>query len=465
MKVLIYIYLILSYFNGYIKSEVSLPDSNYRPVFVSNCNSKTYFSDSKNLYRLNNRAKWFKIASIRKRSEKIINGLCINDNLYILTNNVVYKVVKGVWEKKLVFKEYEAGSDFTIGTWGDIFVLTTKNIYLLSGNGYKVVKKNHKDIGRRIAVYKDKIIVVGDESVTLYSRGKSKILAKNIGFTDVKFIANLNSFVFLKKGNEISVKQDKALNGVVVTTPKPILIRGFKRKWSVLTESKVIFYKGIEKILSIDGNYSDIFLNDKRIFLIDDSKLFLYDKSINSTDRLKQKRYCSGERLPLLREVISKIDSLKYLPFERSRNWIKSIRKRGWVPKVTVSGSYSYDEGEYTNRSDNVSVSSTYQRVIVGPPEYVNHNDNGNGYDISLSFSWQLDRLVYDDQELSATYRLTDLMHEKQMIIRDIIDTYEEMKINRDSCCAGHLHDCIKFRKRLQWVKYNTGFSKELWGD
>lgn len=92
---------------------------------------------------------------------------------------------------------------------------------------------------------------------------------------------------------------------------------------------------------------------------------------------------------------------------------IERLRRRAWLPTLQVSGTLSGDRGEKRSYDPLYGVSTSEEKIILGPDTVSRDYAKGRDWRVGLSLSWDLERLVYDEHE--TTLRRQNLSELRDM--------------------------------------------------
>jgi hypothetical protein len=113
-------------------------------------------------------------------------------------------------------------------------------------------------------------------------------------------------------------------------------------------------------------------------------------------------------------------------------SWRRRVRKKSWLPKLNVGVTYDRDRDTGFSLDDTLFGSSTNQVIIVAPEISDVSGSDGESIQYDLDLEWNLDRLVYDSDELSVAKQVEDLVELRGDILDQVTKVYYQ-------------------RRRLQW--------------
>ncbi len=436
----------------------NLPDTRYPLRRVEECEQTIYLSSTREIFMLR-KDRWEKIFSSPPYSG-INDMICYDGQLLILTRRKIYTLqglrILGI----AVIPSNENGIGFVPTRRGNLHTLmvaTTSGIYTLSRKliPYKLLpsfKITSASVGMK------RILFSTYNQLWIYSNGNYRL----IGTGNVKamcFCRNRKRFYLIGKNINILLGEDlikpfrgnyrnlKCSKGDIVTITD-----------TAVKKNNRIIYETDSDNRIIDAIYSGerwVILTEKNLVVWrESSPSSVYEYGSTSTSECL--------RLPPLAYILKRAEPLRRIDSLLHRDWLENSRKRALIPRITISGNIDLDRGGYRVESDNISVSSYNQIVIIGPPSTTLHTDRQDSYSVSLSLTWDPERILFDPDELSIAYRITDLLSEKDNVINQIIERYRRTREALDECCTKNDQQaCRLVRDNLTYFKFITGVSRE----
>jgi hypothetical protein len=135
------------------------------------------------------------------------------------------------------------------------------------------------------------------------------------------------------------------------------------------------------------------------------------------------------EKLRLLRPKISEVrrmvlESIDELRAPSAANWRQRARWRAAAPLVGLSVRRNHDDRASRTIGNTVVLSTTENRILVGPDGESITDANTRGFDYGISLTWSLDDLVFNNQELSVSNEMEDLFRLRESILLDVTRLY-----------------------------------------
>ncbi len=430
--------------------SIPLPKTIYDFKKIIICKNNVYISSNNQLIKYTN--KNFKKIFITSPYNPIEDITCYKDSIIVLTKKKIFTLSKENIIQIAKIPDREESIKFSNNDPPEI--ITNKGIYLLKYNLKKIFHFNSFNI-TNAALGRKKILFSTFNQLWLYSQGNFKLLG-NIKVYDICFIPTYRKFyISINKPPEAYIpsyiriiynhKKLKCQNNGIIKI-------GDKK---VSYNNKTI-YEGSDIISADITRKQTVILTENHILLMRSQNLNYF------SSQSPAKINCP--RLPSLYQILANSFHLQKIRKLLNINWIKNSRKRGYIPKITLSSSINVDNGGYVNKSDNISVSSYNEIVIIGPPSKTYHNDRNTGFSISLSLTWDPEKLFFDPDELSIAYRITDLIEEEHYILQKIIDIYSLAQKNMQKCCnKNDRAACIQLKENIDYLKYITSNNIMLW--
>ncbi|GEM_PF-6716527 len=381
---------------------------------------------------------------------------CHTKTPFLLTKKKLYQYENGF--VKILNLPFE-GIQLVEDQRKDLLILTGKGAFKLNGYALKPIFYFSQEIPVKIAIGKWNAIILGKKYLYFIISGKISQKIKSNLINDVCFSKDFQKFFLLSplkrlpafiKGfrvSELKLPGKKLLCGEkIFTYDEKSVYRGFTVIFSV---------KAFEKIISANFQNGDL-------LILTDKNLYLPEKtSVKEAGRIQN---FNCPHLPPFRKIIENTPLLHQRLFKASEKWLENSRKRAYIPRVSLSLSYGSGNNLYNTKSDTISASAYTDSVIIGPPSITSRRDNSNRYEISISLTWEPDRLFFSSEELSIAYRLIDIEEEKRYIFNQLNENYTEAVLLKQKCCKEKdLKSCIELEKVTNLLKYYTNFSPELW--
>jgi hypothetical protein len=97
----------------------------------------------------------------------------------------------------------------------------------------------------------------------------------------------------------------------------------------------------------------------------------------------------------------------------------RGVTRRGWLPVVALRGGYAHDESRAALRDQVVSSGELWHLEDFD-------RDYGQGYDVTLSFAWELGDLVYHPESIDVSHEAREVIELRDDVLDEITQLYFE---------------------------------------
>lgn len=117
---------------------------------------------------------------------------------------------------------------------------------------------------------------------------------------------------------------------------------------------------------------------------------------------------------------------------EGSDSWRERARWRAAAPRLGVSVSRALDEKSGLTRGDTIALSTTENRLLIGPNGEATSRSSGRGVDYGLTLTWELEALVFNPLEINVSNELEDLFRLRESIVIDVTRVFfDRLRVRR----------------------------------
>ncbi|NOZ86634.1 MAG: hypothetical protein GXP49_10260 [Deltaproteobacteria bacterium] len=135
----------------------------------------------------------------------------------------------------------------------------------------------------------------------------------------------------------------------------------------------------------------------------------------------------AGEKAcPSVKDLVKMVTDANGIEPARFKDLATRAGNAGWLPLLEIRVDRNLDGNKSGTRSRSVSVSSS--GVYLGPDDETFVFQEGDDWRIRIRAVWELDRLVYDRDELKALDRELKTVEARNKLLKQALDLYFKWK-------------------------------------